>query len=137
MNYVGIGEIDTLESPKKITIFDLNARLPSWTFFSEKCGIDLIGIYLRDTYGDSFENIHVCKNNLQGNIKAIDLINDFKTVFSPEKGLLFNGKITISEYFRSLLGIKYFYTLSLDDLHPFLYILKNEILNLTRGENEV
>lgn len=124
MGYVGLGEVDLCESQGRITVFDLNVRLPSWAFFAEKCGIDMVGLYSRDvTSGLCGRKIVSSAVNCR-NAKAIDLVNDIITVFHPKEGLLVNRVLTPWQYLKSLHGVRYFYVLRFNDFAPFLYKLK-------------
>jgi predicted ATP-grasp superfamily ATP-dependent carboligase len=123
MNYCGLGEIDLYESKERIAIFDLNVRLSSWAFFAEKCGTDLIGPYMRDLGKGQLSFNNGTPGDKQGQLKAIDIMNDIFTSFHPKEGILVNNVITLRQYIRSLRGVKCFYILSLNDVFPFLYRL--------------
>lgn len=130
MDYVGLGEIDLFECEGKITIFDLNVRLPSWAFLAENSGVDLIGMYLVDVSNGVFG---ITKNNTSSSnkcIKAIDLINDLEAVFHPRKGLLFNRMLTFREYLNSIRDVRYSFIFSLIDFRPFFYKMIMELGNI-------
>jgi predicted ATP-grasp superfamily ATP-dependent carboligase len=130
MHYVGLGEVDVCEGRGRITVFDLNVRLPSWAFFAEKCGIDLIGLYSRDVTNGNL-GVKPVSTGLTGrNAKAIDLINDLITVFHPKEGALVNRALTPWQYLKSLRGVRHFYILSFKDFGPFLYRLKTTLQHL-------
>lgn len=129
MDYVGLGEIDVYESRGKITIFDLNVRLPGWAFFAKKCGADLMGMYLMDLSKGTLALTQRAVSNSDRSIKAIDLINDMEVVFHPRKGLLFNGKLTVGQYLKSLRGVRSFFIFNLFDFRPFFYKMMMELLN--------
>ena len=132
MGYVGLGEIDLFESKGKITIFDLNVRLPSWAFLAKIAGVDLIGMYLRDLSGGAFNVIQRKKNNSKRCIKAIDLINDVEAVFHPRKGLFFKRMITLREYVKSVRSVRYFFIFNLVDFRPFFHKMIMEFANAFR-----
>jgi len=130
MGYVGLGEVDVCENQGRITVFDLNVRLPSWAFFAEKCGMDMIGLYSRDVMNGNL-GVKPVSTGLTGrNGKAIDLINDFITVFHPKEGALVNRVLTPWQYLKSLRGVRHFYILSFKDLGPFLYRLRTTLQHL-------
>lgn len=132
MDYVGLGEIDLFESKGKITIFDLNVRLPSWAFLAKIAGVDLIGIYLRDLSKGAVNVIEIKNNNSNRCIKAIDVINDMEVVFHPRKGLLFKRMITLREYLNSIRNVRHFFMFNLIDFKPFFYKMAMEFINAFR-----
>lgn len=127
MDYVGLGEIDLFECEGKITIFDLNVRLPSWTFLAKILGVDLIGMYLRDLSNGAFSVVENDMYNGNKCIKAIDLINDLEVVFHPRKGLLFNRMLTFREYLNSIRDVRYFFIFNSIDFRPFFYKMIMEL----------
>lgn len=131
-DYVGLGEIDVYEFKGKITIFDLNVRLPSWAFFAKKCGVDLMRMYLRDLSKGTITLTERAASNSDRSIKAIDLINDMEVVFHPRKGLLFNGKLTVAQYVKSIRGVRCFFIFNIVDFRPFFYKMMMELLNTVR-----
>jgi predicted ATP-grasp superfamily ATP-dependent carboligase len=130
MRYVGLGEVDVCETHDRTTVFDLNVRLPSWAFFAEKCGMDLIGLYSRDVLNGNYGVKVVSAGAPGGDVKAIDLINDIITVFHPKEGALVNGVLTPWQYLKSLRGVRHFYILSFKDLGPFLFRLGTTLKHL-------
>lgn len=132
INYVGLGEIDTFSFRNKITLFDLNARLPSWAFFAEKCGKDLMGLYLKDLSDGSFTIKDDGSNQEENSIKAIDIINDLIVIFHPEIGILRNREISLKQYLKSLTNIRCFFIFNISDFRPFVFKLKTAFRNTFR-----
>ena len=137
MDYLGFGEIDLFEYEGKITIFDLNVRLPSWAFLAKILGVDLIGIYLRDLSNGAVSIVENKKENSNRCIKAIDLINDMEVVFHPRKGLLFKRMLTFKEYLNSIRDVRYFFIFNLIDFRPFLYKMMREFSNVFWKKNRL
>lgn len=124
--YEGLGEIDLFETENSMIMFDLNVRLPGWAFFAEKCGIDLLGMYLEDLSRGALRKQGSRKTSRGAVIRAIDIINDAQTVFHPRKGLFASGKLTITEYLKSLKGVRGVYLFDMHDWGPFLHKIYDE-----------
>lgn len=100
LNYTGVCEVEYLRDPRdnKYKLIEINARTWLWVGLAKACGID----YAKIIY-DYANNISY--NYLKDYRKKIRWIN-FITDFPISVKLIFKGQLTLSQYIKSLCGIK-------------------------------
>lgn len=128
-NYYGIGEIEILYSvaDKKKYLIEVNAR--PWTQFAlaEAAGYNFLGFLL----GTS----SACVKIKRRSCNWVSFDSDLFNCFSSSIGLVRNGKLSLWDYFLSIIKANVFPAFSLKDPKPFFQILK-KILNMFHVSRE-
>jgi predicted ATP-grasp superfamily ATP-dependent carboligase len=113
IGFYGIAEVEFMADPrdKEFKLIEVNPRLWGWHTLAIAAGVDLPYLLYRDMIGGEVEMQMPSRS-----IKWIRLITDIPTVFLE----LIRGKMTVSDYVKSMKGKKEFAVLSSDDPLPFI-----------------
>lgn len=120
VDYVGLVYLELKKDNRtgKYYIIEPNIGRPTGrSALSEACGVDLLYTMYCDCLGIPLPST---RYQTYKGIKWIHIRTDLQSAYNYWK----QGKITISEYFKSVRGPKYFAVLSLKDPRPFLGELK-------------
>ena len=130
IQYKGLAEaeIQRDENDGQLKLVEINARTTTEAKLSAKLGLNMEFIAYKDILGLPIRLKPIKIKNL----KWYDTIRDLLSVFSPD-GYLANGKISIKEWAKSLIGNRSYADFSKDDPFPFfissLFFIKNNIVN--------
>jgi predicted ATP-grasp superfamily ATP-dependent carboligase len=120
VNYVGLGYVEIKKdiNTGKYYIIEPNIGRPTGrSALAEACGVDLIYTMYCDCLGLPLPDTRVQKFK---NIKWIHLRTDLQSAYNYWK----TGKLTFSEWWKSMKGKKFYAVISLKDPMPFLVELK-------------
>jgi predicted ATP-grasp superfamily ATP-dependent carboligase len=120
VNYVGLGYVEIKKDIKteKYYIIEPNIGRPTGrSALAEACGVDLIYTMYCDCLGLPLPETRTQKLK---NVKWIHLRTDLQSAYNYWK----TGKLSFSEWWKSMKGKKFYAVISLKDPKPFLVELK-------------
>jgi predicted ATP-grasp superfamily ATP-dependent carboligase len=127
MGYYGLSEIEFMRDDRdgKYKLIEMNARPWGWHTLAINAGVDLPYLLYLDATGHS-----VRANGFTQGVKWCHLVTDIPTVI----GEIGKGRMKISDYLRSVKGIKQDAVFSVSDPWPFVMeILLSPYLWIKRG----
>lgn len=115
INYRGIGsaEFKLDEKDNVLKLIELNPRLWQQNILSTVCGMNFPMVQYLDLTGEQPQPV----NGFKKNIKWLNIYMDFQSFWHYHR----EKKLTLSEWIKSLKGVKVLSDFALDDIKPFLH----------------
>lgn len=113
IGFYGIAEVEFMADPRdnEFKLIEINPRLWGWHTLGIAAGVDFPYLLYKDMVGGEVE-----VQDPSRNMKWVRLVTDVPTVLLE----VARGRMTVSEYVRSMKGKKEFAVLSIDDPLPFI-----------------
>jgi D-aspartate ligase len=127
MGYYGLSEIEFMLDPRdgKYKLIEMNARTWGWHTLAINAGVDLPYLLFQDMLGQKTAPVKPSRT-----AKWIHLVTDFPTVLLE----IGKGRMTLADYFKSLMGLQRDAVFSARDPLPFIMeLLMAPYLRARRG----